>query len=121
VALTRHSQVSSAVRHVMSKLNCPRCGSPSVSVWQKLGLGSLKKIKCKSCGAFITVPWFKSLLVISLGTLIQLFGGLLAFSAIPQQAGAIASFVGAVLGVVLGTLLSLWLYNRYVPLVVKHA
>ena len=105
----------------MNKHSCPNCGSPSVAVWQKLGLGPLKKIKCKSCGAFITVPWFKSLIVIGLGTLIPLFGGLLALGFVPEKAGGLATVAGVSLGVVLGTLLFFWVYNRYVPLMVKHA
>jgi len=107
--------------HVMNKHNCPNCGSPSVTVWQKLGLGPMKKIKCKSCGAFITVPWFKSLVIIGLGTLTPLFGGLFVFGVVPNNAGAVATVAGFSFGFVLGTLLFLWLYNRYVPLVVKHA
>jgi len=81
----------------------------------------MKKTKCKSCGAFITVPWFKSLVVIGLGTLTQLFGGLFAFGFVPVKAGGLATIAGFSFGVVLGTLLFFLLYNRYVPLVVKHA
>jgi len=81
----------------------------------------MKKIKCKSCGAFITVPWLKSLIVIGLGTLTPVFGGLFVFGFVPTKAGGLATVAGFLFGVTLGTLLFLWLYNRYVPLVVKHA
>jgi hypothetical protein len=105
----------------MNKHNCPNCGAPSVTVWQKLGLGALKKIECKNCGAFITVPWFRSLLVMVLGTVTPWIGGALAFGLLPKPAGAVEFLASFSFGFVLCTLLFLWLYNRYVPLVVKHA
>jgi hypothetical protein len=90
-------------------------------VWQKLGLGPLKKIKCKNCGVFITVPWFKSLLIIGLGTVTPLVGGVLILGLIPKPASAVWFVSSFSVGVVMGTLLFFWLYNRFVPLVVKHA
>ena len=56
-----------------------------------------------------------------LGTLTPLFGVLLGFALVPKNAGALTTAAGLSFGVVLGTLLFFWLYNRYVPLVVKHA
>jgi hypothetical protein len=38
----------------------------------------------------------------------------------PRPTGLFAAVVGFSLGFVLRALLSLWLYNRFVPLVVKH-
>ena len=104
----------------MNKHNCPNCGSPSITVWQKLGLGPLRKIKCKLCGAFISVPWFKSMFFIGLGTFTPLLG-FLTFSVIPKPAGLVATVAGFSFGIVLGIFMFLWLYNRYVHLVVKHA
>jgi hypothetical protein len=105
----------------MNKHNCPKCGLPSITVWQKLKLGPLNKVKCKHCGAFITVPWLESMLIVGLGTLTPLFGVLLLIGVVPEGAGIIVSTALLSVGVVLGTLLFFWLYDSFVPLVVKHA
>ena len=60
-------------------------------------------------------------MIISLGTLTPLFGGLLALDLVPKNSGAVVAIVILALGAVLGTLLFFWLYDRYVPLVVKRA
>lgn len=107
--------------HIMHKHKCPNGGYPAVTVWQKLRLGPLKKIRCKSCGAFISVPWLKSLMIIGLGTWTPLFSGLLALGLVPKNSGAVVAIVILAFGAVLGTLLFFWLYDRYVPLAVKRA
>lgn len=100
---------------------CPNCHVSSFTVWQKLSLGPLKKIQCGNCGGFVGVPWAKSLAVLAVGSVTPLLGGLLALMLLPKPAGIIATVMISAPGLVLGGALFLWLYNRFVPLVVKRA
>lgn len=66
------------------------------------------------------VPWTNSLIILALGSVSPLLGGLLALVLLPKPAGLFVSVVAAVLGLLLGGAVFLWLYNRFVPLVVKR-
>lgn len=104
----------------MNKHPCPSCGEPLITVWQKLWLGPLRKIECQNCGATISVPMFKSLLVMGVGSLAPWVFGFLAFSVVPKPVGAVVFVVSFLSGFILGTVLFFWFYNRYVPLVIKR-
>lgn len=104
----------------MNKHACPNCRVPSFSAWQKLGIGPLKKVQCQNCGCFVGVPWTNSLVILALGSVTPLLGGVLALVLLPKPAGLFASAAAAVLGLLLGGAVFLWLYNRFVPLVVKR-
>ena len=81
----------------------------------------MKKIKCGNCGGVVGVPWTNSLIVLAIGSVAPLLGGLLALSLLPKPAGTFASVVASAAGLLMGGVVFLWLYNRYVPLVAKRA
>ncbi len=41
----------------MSKLNCPHCGKPGISVIRKMCLGPAVPATCKACGKKVGVPY----------------------------------------------------------------
>ncbi len=104
----------------MNKHPCPSCDAPFISVWQKLWLGPLREIKCKSCGAFISVPWLISMLVMGIGALAPWGFGFLAYSVVSKPTSALVFILSFFSGFILGTVLFFWFYNRYVPLVIKR-
>ena len=61
------------------------------------------------------------MLVIGLGTFTPYIGFVFALNLAPKPAGAASVLLSGLFGFGLGVVLFLWLYNRYVPLVVKHA
>ena len=104
----------------MNKHKCPSCDSPFILVWQKLWLGPLRKIECKNCGATVTVPMFKSVVVMGIGSLTPWVSGFLVFNVVPKPVGAVVFIASFLSGFILGSVLFFWFYNRYVPLVIKR-
>lgn len=103
----------------MNKHPCPSCDAPFISVWQKLLLGPLRKIECKNCGAAVSVPMYKSMVVMGIGSLAPWVFGFLAFSVVPKPVSAVVFVASFLSGFILGLVLFFWFYNRYVPLVIK--
>lgn len=66
------------------------------------------------------VPWARSLVILAIGSITPLAGGLLALALLPKPAGFFTTVASIVSGLVLGGVVFLWLYNRFVPLVVKR-
>lgn len=48
----------------MSKLNCPHCGRPGISILRKMCLGPAVPATCKACGKKVGVPYAAMLAVI---------------------------------------------------------
>ena len=48
----------------MSKLNCPHCGKPAISVMRKMWLGPAGRATCKACGKKVSVPYMAMLAVL---------------------------------------------------------
>ena len=48
----------------MSKLRCPHCGKPGITVMRKMSLGPAVPATCKSCGKKVGVPYIAMLAVI---------------------------------------------------------
>ncbi len=105
----------------MNKHKCPSCDVPLISVWQKLWLGPLRKVECKNCGAFVSVPMFKSSVVMVVGSVIPWVLGFFFFSLVPKPVDALGFVASFFSGFILGVVLFFWFYNRYVPLVMKSA
>ena len=59
----------------MSKLNCPHCGKPGISVMQKIFLGPAVPATCKACGKKVGVPYVAMLAVVPV--LAAIFGAAL--------------------------------------------
>jgi len=97
----------------MKKYLCPKCSLPSFTAWQKLGLGPLKKIRCQSCSAFVSVPWISSFVVITLANVFAFAVSLVVFIWVGTLAGVLALVFCAVA--------FLWIYQRFVPLIEKNA
>ena len=92
------------------KLLCPNCNEPSFSAWRKQTLGPVRKIRCRLCGARISVSTIRSVPMILLAMAIPIIVALALF-----EYGWVAS---AILVVALFAVLAL--YQHYcVPLVVR--
>jgi len=101
--------------------NCPACGNPTFSFWQKQFLGPLRKIECQSCGVAVSVPWARNVLFSFLVGLLPPLVGVGAVALVGEFA-SLWSMVGVfALGTLIASAPFLWLYHRYVPLVVKKA
>ena len=48
----------------MSKLNCPHCGEPAISVNRKMWLGPAGRATCKACSKKVGVPYIAMLAVV---------------------------------------------------------
>lgn len=82
---------------------CPNCGNDTISNLSKFFLGPATEIKCKECGARITVP-MKSLLLFLPYLIVCWIGFMLGdIVRIPMIIGISVLFV--------------WIYYKYVPLV----
>ena len=92
------------------KLLCPNCNEPSFSAWRKQTLGPARKIKCRSCGARISVSTVRSLPMILIAMAIPVAIALTLF-----EYGWVAS---AALAVALFAVLALY-QHYFVPLVVR--
>ena len=104
----------------MKKLECPSCCQPSFTVWQKILLGPARKIRCDLCGASVSIPWVKGMLIIFLASFFPPIGAVVASFLLPHQMDLMTFVVVLVVGGVAGLALLGWLYWRWVPLVVKH-
>jgi hypothetical protein len=109
----------------MENYNCPSCGEKTISFWQKQFTGPLKKIKCKNCDALISVSWFRSFFIIFLGMFIPLIIAWTIFIFLPYlmdikypKNGIYWTFT---IGLILGLVIVVWSYHRFVPLVKKDA
>ena len=49
----------------MSKLNCPHCGKPGISLMRKMFLGPAVPATCKTCGKKVGVPYMSMLATIA--------------------------------------------------------
>lgn len=92
------------------KLECPNCNQPSFSAWRKQTLGPARKIKCRMCGAGVSVSTLYSIpmIIMAMATPVGIGLAGLNYGWIPAAA------VLAVSAVVLGS------YQQFVvPLVVR--
>ena len=48
----------------MSKLTCPHCGKPAVSVIRKIFVGPVSPAWCKACGREVKIPYIKGYLAL---------------------------------------------------------
>lgn len=44
------------LKELLSLHNCPNCHNPTISTWKKLSLSAIRKITCKECDSFISIP-----------------------------------------------------------------
>ena len=109
----------------MENYSCPNCREKSISFWQKQFAGPLKKIRCKSCNALISVSWIRSFLVIFFGTFFSWAFAMAIFISMSNLLDINLPLNGLywalVVGFFLGLVIAIWLYHRFVPLVRKDA
>ena len=101
----------------MKNHKCPNCNQPTIPYWKKATIGPLKKIKCVSCGALISVPIRISIFIIILSQLSALSGGILAM----YVSSTPSILIPFILGSIIGVLPFFIIYNNIVPLVIKSA
>jgi hypothetical protein len=106
----------------MPRYPCPGCGRPSFSLRQKLSLGPLRKIRCKHCGAMVSVPWsaaywFNLVFATNVGLVLPMVAGYLAW----ERYGGVAGLAVFVLGTLLLLWFTAWWHLRFVPLILKDA
>ena len=95
--------VSANGEETMSKLNCPHCGKPGISVMRKMYLGPAVPATCKACGKKVGVPYMAMLATLPL--LVPIFGSSLVEPFALKAALWIGAFVVTAV-----------IYVRWVPL-----
>jgi hypothetical protein len=103
----------------MKNFECPSCCQPSFSFWKKMTLGPAKNIQCENCGALVSVPWIKSMIVILFVSFFPPVGAIVPFLLMPKQASLMAFVIALLVGALTGLFLLSWFYARWVPLVTK--
>lgn len=90
----------------MTKLNCPHCGNPTISILRKMCLGPAIPTTCKACGKKVGVPY------IAILAIIPLFLAILISTFVVSPAFKIAIWIAG--GVIMGII-----YIKWVPLRTK--
>ena len=93
---------------------CPWCERKTFSFWQKQKLGPNSSMSCTGCKRRVSVPWIHANLAALPIFLFALAGLWLVGDASGSKVLALA---GAFCGVVLGMMVMMPLYHRFVPLV----
>ncbi|HXN15447.1 MAG TPA: hypothetical protein VN878_03665 [Usitatibacter sp.] len=93
---------------------CPWCERNTFSFWQKQSLGPIGITRCVNCTRRVGVPWGRAH-VAALPILVLALIGMYAGAGVWES--ALGSLAGGVLGALLGMLLTVPLYHRYVPLI----
>jgi uncharacterized protein YqgC (DUF456 family) len=93
---------------------CPWCDRKTFSFWQKQKLGPHSSMSCTGCKKRVSVPWGRAHLAALPIFLFALAGLWLVGDASGSKIFALA---GATCGVVLGMMVMMPLYHRFVPLV----
>jgi rRNA maturation protein Nop10 len=55
------------------RFKCPHCGKETISVYDKLRFNPRVKIKCQECGGYVNIPFYVSLIDITV-MLLVVFG-----------------------------------------------
>lgn len=93
---------------------CPWCDRKTFSFWQKQKLGPHSSMSCTGCKKRVSVPWGRAHLAALPIFLFAVAGLWLVGDA---SGSKIIALAGATCGVVLGMMVMMPLYHRFVPLV----
>jgi len=93
---------------------CPWCERKVFSFWQKQSLGPSKSIKCTACAKRVSVPWGRAHLA-ALPVFVFAVAGLYFVGEVFNS--RLFAIAGLFAGVVIGMIITMPLYHRYVPLV----
>ena len=93
---------------------CPWCDRKVFSFWQKQSLGPSRSLRCMGCKRQVSVPWGRAHLAALPVFVFAVVGMYLVGDASGSKLWALA---GALAGVILGMLITMPLYHRFVPLV----
>jgi uncharacterized protein YqgC (DUF456 family) len=93
---------------------CPWCERKTFSFWQKQTLGPHRTLACAGCKRRVGVPWMQSHIAALPVFLFAVAGMHLAGDA---SGSKILALAGALSGAILGMLVTMPLYHRFVPLV----
>ncbi len=93
---------------------CPWCERKTFSFWQKQSLGPHKTLRCTGCKRQVGVPWARA----NLAALPVFLCALAGLYFVGDASGSkIIALAGGFCGVVLGMMLMMPIYHRFVPLV----
>ncbi len=93
---------------------CPWCERKTFSFWQKQKLGPHSSMSCTGCKKRVSVPWGRAHLAALPIFLFAVAGLWLVGDA---SGSKIFGLAGATCGVILGMMVMMPLYHRFVPLV----
>jgi ribosomal protein S27E len=115
-----------AMRTLVERYRCPRCGERTIGFWQKQFAGADAHVSCGGCGAKLAVPLARSSLAAAAATFATTSLAVLIYAAwvrsTPQSPHGIWEIYGVLLaGVLLGGAAAVWARHRFVPLVCKDA
>lgn len=104
----------------MNRFPCPACDEPAFSPGQKAWLGPLRRVRCRHCGAHVSIAALPSLILLTLASLAFPFGFLAGFWLCQSSGSPALSLTGGLAGAVLLSMLFVFAHTRLVPLVVRE-
>jgi hypothetical protein len=101
----------------MNMYPCPNCSKPAVTFWQKQRLGLGRTVECANCHTRIRVPWGYGFVYVVLGSIVPIFGGLVAMSLTGAHGPPLGLITAIfIVGMLLAEVPFVWLHHRYAPL-----